>query len=356
MSFPADLQLAARSGRSESGLSGSPVLVVDDLVVDYVRRGGVMVRAVAGVSLAVARGQIVGLVGESGCGKSTLARAIVGLTPSTSGSIAFEGRPVNELGRARRPKELVRLQMIFQDSYSSLNPRRRIGSQLLDGIDSSDRHAHRGRVADLLEQVGLSSSVARRFPHEFSGGQRQRVAIARALAANPTVIVADEAVAALDASNQAQISNLLVSLCRELGVGLLFISHDLALVRSIADNVMVMYLGRIVESAPVEAFWSRPQHPYTQALIRSFPLPDGSRTLPEWLPGEVPDPAYPPAGCRFRPRCSLAHEQCQREPPLQEVAPEHHSACWLSIPNSLGRRPNAGRLPVADDVGADINA
>ena len=338
-------------------MSADPVLVVDDLVVDYVRRGGVTVRAVAGVSLSLAEGQILGLVGESGCGKSTLARAIVGLTSPTSGRIVFDGRPVHGLGHARRPKELVRLQMIFQDSYSSLNPRRRIGSQLLDGVDASGGRMRRGRVGELLELVGLSPDVERRFPHEVSGGQRQRIAIARALAADPKVIVADEAVAALDASNQAQISNLLVSLCRELGVGLLFIAHDLALVRSIADNVMVMYLGRIMESAPVEAFWSHPRHPYTRALIRSFPLPDGKRTLPEWLPGEVPDPADPPEGCRFRPRCSLARGRCHTEPPLLELTAAHHSACWFSTSISGEPvTPGAGRTSRRDDVGVDINA
>jgi peptide/nickel transport system ATP-binding protein len=298
-------------------------LELRDLVVDYHGRGG-RVRAVAGASLAVERGRIVGLVGESGCGKSTLARAAVGLVPATSGTVTFEGREVTPLGRRMRPAELVRLQLVFQNPYSSLNPRRTVGSQLADG-------ARDGRgVPELLELVGLPPNAVSRYPHEFSGGQRQRIAIARALAAEPSVIVLDEPLASLDASAQAQLANLLTRLARELDVGLLLISHDLAIVRHVADSVSVMYLGRMVETAPTAPLWEQPAHPYTEALIAAVPRADGAGLLPESLPGEVPNPASPPSGCRFHPRCPHAFDRCPvEEPPLLQLAGGRASACWL---------------------------
>jgi peptide/nickel transport system ATP-binding protein len=298
-------------------------LELRDVEVEYDRRGGGKVRAVAGASLSVERGQIVGLVGESGCGKSSLARAAVGLVAPTAGTVRFEGREVTPLTRRARPRELVRLQMVFQNPYSSLNPRRKVGSQLADG-------GPRTRVGELLELVGLPASAAARYPHQFSGGQRQRIAIARVLAADPTVIVLDEPLASLDASAQAQIANLLVSLARELDLSLLLISHDLAIVRHVADVVSVMYLGRMVETGATRPLWQLPLHPYTEALIAAVPHADGSGFLPEALPGEVPDPANPPPGCRFNPRCPYAFDRCvAEEPPLLPLPGDRRSACWL---------------------------
>jgi peptide/nickel transport system ATP-binding protein len=298
-----------------------------DVVVDYHGRGG-RVRAVAGASLAVERGRIVGLVGESGCGKSTLARAAVGLVATTSGTVTFEGRPVTALRRRARPAELVRLQLVFQNPYSSLNPRRTIGSQLADGM--AVRGGREARVRELLELVGLPANAVGRYPHEFSGGQRQRMAVARALAADPSVIVLDEPLASLDASAQAQLANLLKRLSRELDVGLLLISHDLAIVRHVADDVSVMYLGRMVETAPTAPLWERPAHPYTEALTAAVPRADGAGVLPESLPGEVPDPAHPPSGCRFHPRGPYAFDRCPvEEPPLMPLAGDRSAACWL---------------------------
>jgi peptide/nickel transport system ATP-binding protein len=308
-------------------------LELHDVVVDYQGRGG-RVRAVAGASLSIERGRIVGLVGESGCGKSTLARAAVGLVKTTSGTVTFEELPVTSLGRRARPSELVKLQLVFQNPYSSLNPRRTIGSQVADGAGKDQRDA---RVRELLELVGLPANAFKRFPHEFSGGQRQRIAIARALAADPSVIVLDEPLASLDASAQAQLANLLKRLSRELDVGLLLISHDLAIVRHVADDVSVMYLGRMVEIGPTDSLWESPAHPYTEALTAAVPRADGAGILPEALPGEVPDPAHPPSGCRFHPRCPYAFERCPaEEPPLLELTVARSAACWLQSP---GRPP-----------------
>jgi oligopeptide/dipeptide ABC transporter ATP-binding protein len=314
---------------------GSPALALEDVVVEYERRGLEPVRAVAGASLKVERGQIVGLVGESGCGKSTLARAAVGMVAPVAGTVRFEGREVRALGRGSRAHELVRLQMVFQNPFSSLNPRRRIGEQIGEALFvlGHPRSRRAPRVTELLEQVGLPPVAARRYPHEFSGGQRQRIAVARALAADPSVIVLDEPLASLDASAQAQLANLLAALARELELGLLLISHDLAIVRHVADTVAVMYLGRIVETGPTAELWAMPLHPYTEALIGAVPHADGAGTLPEALPGEVPDPSQPPAGCRFHPRCPYAIAPSYTDdPPLVEIVPGRSAACWLQTP------------------------
>jgi len=316
------------------------VLELRDVVVDYERRGGGRVRAVAGASLSVDQGQIVGLVGESGCGKSTLARAAVGLVPTAGGTVHFEGEQVTPLTRRARPRRLVRLQLVFQNPYSSLNPRRTLGSQVADGLEPGSRAERDAGVRRLCELVGLPAAAAQRYPHEFSGGQRQRIAIARALAADPSVIVLDEPLASLDASAQAQLANLLTSLSRDLGLGLLLISHDLSIVRHVADVVSVMYLGTMVETGPTLPLWTLPAHPYSEALIAAVPRPDGRGFLPESLPGEVPDPARPPSGCRFHPRCAYAFDRCREdEPRLVALGEGRTAACWLQPEGSIPAPP-----------------
>ena len=329
------------------------LLELHDIEVVYERRGREPLPAVAGATLSVEAGQIVGLVGESGCGKSTLARAAVGLEPTRAGQILFEGRAVTALSRRARPKELVRLQMVFQNPFSSLNPRRTIGAQLADGLVAAGGR-RRGRattIGDLLERVGMPASAAQRYPHQFSGGQRQRIAIARALAAEPSVIVLDEPLSSLDASAQAQIANLLVELARDLDMGLLLISHDLAIVRYIADTVSVMYLGKVVEIGGTAATWEMPVHPYTEALIAAVPHADGEGLLPVALPGEVPDPARPPSGCRFHPRCPYRFDRCTvEEPPLLALDDGRQSACWLHDPDRSAVSP-ALKAPQAAALG-----
>jgi peptide/nickel transport system ATP-binding protein len=340
------------------------LLELRDVEVEYRRAGRTPVLAVAGASLSVEAGQVVGLVGETGCGKSTLARAAVGLVAPTAGSVWFEGRHVRPLGRRARSRDDARLQMVFQNPFSSLNPRRRVGEQIADamailGLAPADQR--RDRVSNLLEQVGLPRTAAQRFPHQYSGGQRQRIAIARALAAEPSVIVLDEPLSSLDASAQAQVANLLKSLARELQVGLLLISHDLAIVRHIADVVAVMYLGLIVEGAPTRRLWTAPMHPYTEALIEAIPRADGSGWLPEALPGEVPDPAHPPPGCRFHPRCPYAFDRCRTEsPPLVETTGNRSVACWLHAPGGVERAPaqfapRTRARTAASDVGDQVD-
>jgi peptide/nickel transport system ATP-binding protein len=328
---------------NEPSRGEGPALELRDVEVVYERRGRESVRAVAGASLTVERGQIVGLVGESGCGKSSLARASVGLVRPSAGTVLFEGRDVTPLTRRARPRGLVGLQMVFQNPYSSLNPRRKVGSQIADALDVLDvapQRDRRVRVEELLDLVGLPSTAVARFPHQFSGGQRQRIAVARALAADPSVLVLDEPLASLDASAQAQVANLLVDLSRRLSLSLLLISHDLAIVRHVADVVSVMYLGVMVETGPTQPLWSLPLHPYTEALIAAVPRPDGSGFLPEALPGEVPDPARPPSGCRFHPRCPYAFDPCPtEEPALLAVAGERTVACWLQEEGGPQMRP-----------------
>ncbi|MBT2497041.1 ABC transporter ATP-binding protein [Microbacterium sp. ISL-59] len=256
-------------------------LEIDDVVVTHRRRGAPPVHAVKGVSLTVERGQIVGLVGESGCGKSSLARVAVGIDRPTSGAVRFDGEPLHPLTMRRRPSRDRGLQMVFQNPYASLSPRRSIGAQLLDGApDALERSARAAEVSRLLRLVGLDESAASRYPTQFSGGQRQRLAIARALAAQPSVVVADEPVTALDAFSSAQIVELLQGLVRELGMAMLFISHDLSLVRAIADETAVMYAGEIIERGPSEQLWQHAQHPYTQRLIDAIPEIGPTKRLP----------------------------------------------------------------------------
>jgi oligopeptide/dipeptide ABC transporter ATP-binding protein len=308
------------------------VLEVRDLEVVYRARNRAPVRAVAGASVSVDAGQIVGLVGESGCGKSSLARAAVGLVKPEAGEVLLDGKPLPPLKRTARTRDEAAVQMVFQNPFASLNPRRTIGSQIADGLALAgiDRGARRARIESLLDEVGISAAAVGRYPHQFSGGQRQRIAIARALAAEPKVIVLDEPLSSLDASAQAQAANLLVRLARERSLGLLLISHDLGIVQHVADVVSVMYLGVVVEAAPTQVLWAAPQHPYTEALIAAIPYADGSGLLPEALPGEVPDPANPPTGCRFHPRCPYVFDRCSEEvPPLYELGAARRAACFL---------------------------
>ncbi|MEU7898061.1 ABC transporter ATP-binding protein [Nonomuraea sp. NPDC049152] len=298
-------------------------LDIRDLVVEHRSPGRPVVRAVAGASLTVSPGEVVGLVGESGCGKSTLARAVCGLHPAAEGEITFDGRRVTPLGLRRRA--LTGIQMVFQDPYASLNPRRRVGDQIADGLRTAKDTTT--APADLLERVGLPREFAGRHPHEFSGGQRQRIAIARALAARPRLLIGDEPISALDASAQAQVARLMRDLAVGSGAGLLFISHDLSVVRLIADRIAVMYLGKIVEVGRTEEVWADPRHPYTRALLAAIPQPDGLGVLPAELPGDVPDPADPPPGCRFHPRCPHVMDVCRVKEP--DFGP---AACWLHAP------------------------
>ncbi|MFF5990026.1 ABC transporter ATP-binding protein [Prauserella flavalba] len=305
------------------------LLELTDIAVEYRPAGRHRVRAVDGVSLTVRPGEIVGLVGESGCGKSSLARVAAGLSAPAGGDVRLRGQPVTPLGWRRRRRAEIGLQMVFQNPYSSLNPRRTVLSQLLDGVPPDvGRGQERERYAlGQLTRVGLDESAATRFPHQFSGGQLQRIAIARALVARPDVLIADEPVTALDVSSQAQVVEVLSQLVRQLEVGMLFISHDLALVRRLADVTAVMYLGRIVEAGPTEQLWRDPKHPYTRALIEAIPSADPDAGLPRALAGEVGDPAAVRTGCRFRARCPRAFAACADEPEL--AGDDHTVACWL---------------------------
>ncbi|MFZ4759724.1 MAG: ABC transporter ATP-binding protein [Burkholderiaceae bacterium] len=288
-----------------------------------------VVHAVDRVSFDVADGEVVGLVGESGCGKSTLGRVICGLHPATEGEVRLAGEPV-ALVPGRRPS----VQMVFQDPFASLNPRLRVGDAIAEAPIAHGlvtRADAPGYVADWLQRVGLDASYARRYPHQFSGGQRARIGIARALAVQPRFLVCDEAVAALDVSIQAQVLNLLATLRRELGLTLLFISHDLGVVRHVADRVVVMYLGRVVELGPIATLYDAPNHPYTRALIGEVPRLDRRHRAYQPIRGEIPSPLDPPSGCHFHPRCPHAGARCRTEVPvLREVAPGTKSACHLN--------------------------
>jgi peptide/nickel transport system ATP-binding protein/oligopeptide transport system ATP-binding protein len=314
-----------------------PLLEVRNLVKRFeLSRGWLRkpreVRAVDGVSLAIHRGESLALVGESGCGKSTVANLLMQLIPPTSGDILINGAPVASGSRASLKQAWRQMQMVFQDPYASLNPRMRAGDIVAEPLVNygiGDAASRAARARELLEQVGLPGTAHQRFAHEFSGGQRQRLGIARALALSPSLIVADEPVSALDVSVQAQILNLLADIRRDKGLAYLFVSHDLGVVEYIADTVAVMYLGSIVERAPKAAFFTKPLHPYAQALVGSVPSLDPRRRRRHTLlQGDVPSAASLPSGCRFRTRCPLAHARCATEEPLlRAAAPDHFVAC-----------------------------
>ncbi|MEY8843052.1 ABC transporter ATP-binding protein [Cribrihabitans sp. XS_ASV171] len=316
-----------------------PLVEIRDLQKYFPISGGVLgrtvnhVKAVDGVSFAVQRGETLSLVGESGCGKSTVGRCVARLLDLTSGEILLEGERIEGLPESRLKPFRRRLNIVFQDPFSSLNPRMTVEALVSEPLRShgilTNRAARQARVAELLETVGLAPDTMDRMPHQFSGGQRQRICIARALASEPEFIICDEAVSALDVSVQAQIINLLMRLQRDLGLAMLFISHDLAVVEHLSDRVAVMYLGRIMELADRDTLFSRPCHPYTKALLSAVPLPDPTaRRDRVILKGDVPSPIDPPSGCPFRTRCPIATDRCAQErPELVEYAPGQHVAC-----------------------------
>ena len=320
----------------------APLLEVEGLTRHYdVKRGLVfsrsagVVRAVDGVSFSVARGETLALVGESGCGKSTTARLVLRLIEPTAGSVWFEGRDIGAMTGEPLRALRKRMQIVFQDPFASLNPRMTVGDILEEPLivhGIGDAASRRTRVAALLRLVGLADYHAQRYPHEFSGGQRQRIGIARALAVEPSLIVCDEPVSALDVSVQAQVINLLKDLQRELGLSYLFIAHDLAVVKHMADRVAVMYLGQIVEIGPAASLFAHPRHPYTRTLLAAIPRPDPRRERVQTVAaGDVPIPMNPPDGCRFHTRCPFVVDRCRVEMPvLTSPAEGHLTACHLA--------------------------
>jgi peptide/nickel transport system ATP-binding protein len=333
-------------------VSDDPVLRVDDLHVGY-RSGGADVEIVSGVSFELRRGEALGIAGESGCGKTTTALSILQLLApglrQLSGTIdlATEHGVVHVQRRTERGMRDLRwneVSLVFQGALNALDPVQRISRQIGDAIrlhdPEVDRAAVRTRVRELLERVGISADRADQYPHEFSGGMRQRVMIALALACDPQVVIADEPTTALDVMTQAQVLALLEELRRDLGLALLLITHDLAVIAETCDRVAVMYAGKIVESGPTETVFGTPQHPYTQRLLGAFPQVGSERALPPAIPGAPPDPVDPPSGCRFHPRCHLAREVCEHgEVELRPIADDHESACLFA---PLSQSPVAG--------------
>ncbi len=318
----------------------TPLLEIRDLAKTFRMSGKSgakpgRLKAVAGVNLQIAAGETLGLVGESGCGKSTLGKLILGLTPADKGEVLYRGTDLMRLSARQLRPYRRQMQMIFQDPFSSLNPRMTVGETLAEPLiihrlcAAIDRQK---RVEELLNQVGLDAAAASRYPHEFSGGQRQRISIARALAVEPELIIADEPVSALDLSVQAQILNLMREIQQQHKLSYLFIAHDLAVVEHVSDRVAVMYLGKIVETAPADELYRQPRHPYTEALLAAIPQPDPSLAgRPAPLKGEIPSPLNPPSGCSFHPRCPYATEICHRqEPELRNLGSNRQTACHHS--------------------------
>ncbi len=356
---------------TQGGTRGEELLRVRDLAVHFhvtkgvlVKRQVGVVKAVDGVSFSVRRGETLGLVGESGCGKTTTSFAVLRMLPITRGQVVFEGEDITQqdrtTGRFRR-----RMQMVYQDPYGSLDPRMKvrdiIGEPLAVHRIASNRGEYRDRIAALLSTVGLSPDMAERYPHEFSGGQRQRIAIARALALEPSLVICDEPVSALDVSIQAQVINVLTELQERLGLSYLFVAHDLAVVRHISHRIAVMYLGRIVETATRDELFSTPLHPYTRALLAAVPVADPeaeARRERQVLPGEVPSVLRPPGGCRFHPRCPQAMPICrEQDPVLTPLSGGRAVACFLnSVPRPtredalLPASPHPNPLPVGEGV------
>jgi oligopeptide/dipeptide ABC transporter ATP-binding protein len=346
---PAPPPLLRRAGEPGPGQStGMPLLEVRDLTKYFPIKKGIFarqvgaVKAVDGVSMTVMPGETLGVVGESGCGKSTTGRCILRLIEPTSGTIKFMGEDLLALDKTALRKKRREMQIIFQDPFSSLNPRMSVGAIIKEGLTIhklAEGAAADARVKQLLDEVGLRAEYAHRFPHEFSGGQRQRIGIARAIAVEPKFIVCDEPVSALDVSVQAQVINLLQDLQRERGLAFMFIAHDLSVVEHIADRVAVMYLGKVVELAPSRALYEEPLMPYTQALLSAVPVPDPTlRKARIVLTGDVPSPANPPSGCVFHPRCHHPAKDAACAaivPPLEEKAPGHYAACIKQLPTRV---------------------
>ena len=326
------------AGSGQAHLRTDSLLAVRDLVVEFpVGRTGLIVNAVSGISFDVAKGETLGIVGESGCGKSTTGRAIMQLPRAKSGDVVFDGQNLMELDEDGIRRQRVRIQMIFQDPISSLNPRRSVRDIVLEPLKiwkvgtSEERLA---RVNKVLEDVGIDPAIAAdRRPYQFSGGQCQRISIARALVLEPQVIICDEPVSALDVSVQAQVLNLLEDLKAQYGLTLIFIAHDLAVVKNISDRVAVMYLGKMCEIAPSNSLYESPAHPYTNVLLESIPVPDPKvKFTGATVVGEPPSPVLPPSGCRFNPRCPSAQDRCRvEEPTLRQVAQDHFVACHFPL-------------------------
>ncbi|MCU0310454.1 MAG: ATP-binding cassette domain-containing protein [Acidimicrobiales bacterium] len=333
----------AGSGTAHLRDDGDVVLRAENLVVEFPLGGtGLKVNAVSDVSLDVMRGETLGLVGESGCGKSTTGRALIQMPPPTSGTVHYEQRDLTAMSSAELRKVRPEMQMIFQDPISSLNPRRKVGDIVAEPLRIWNRgtaEEQRALVTETLEAVGIDPAAAvDRRPHQFSGGQCQRICVARALMLDPKLIICDEPVSALDVSVQAQILNLLEDMKARYGLTLVFIAHDLAVVKNVSDRVAVMYLGKLCEVAEPDELYAHPAHPYTAALLSSIPVPDPTAEVTaEPLAGELPSPVAPPSGCRFRTRCPLAQDLCaQVEPVMREVRPGHHVACHFPLEGGDG--------------------